>query len=71
MIRVTDDLLLCFLSEFSDLFDVEHFKKTLRSDVRIVSSLPSTHLMSRQTIENQIPWDVSPVWIRAKYFKQV
>ncbi|VVB17870.1 unnamed protein product [Arabis nemorensis] len=56
-------------SEFSDIFDVEHFKKTLRSDVRIVSSLPSTHLMSRQTIENQIPWDVSPVWIRAKFFK--
>lgn len=39
--------------------------------MRIVSSLPSTHLMSRQTIENQIPWDVSPVWIRAKFFKQV
>ncbi|CAN6814179.1 unnamed protein product [Brassica oleracea var. botrytis] len=58
-------------SEFSDVFDVEHFKKTLRSDVRVVSSLPSTHLMSRQTIENQIPWDVSPVWIRAKFFKQL
>ncbi|ESQ31569.1 hypothetical protein EUTSA_v10005492mg [Eutrema salsugineum] len=58
-------------SEFSDIFDVEHFKETLRSDVRIVSSLPSTHLMSRQTIENQIPWDVSPVWIRAKFFKQL
>ncbi|CAH8346421.1 unnamed protein product [Eruca vesicaria subsp. sativa] len=58
-------------SEFSDVFDVEHFKKTLKSDVRVVSSLPSTHLMSRQTIENQIPWDVSPVWIRAKFFKQL
>lgn len=68
-------IFFCFvwflLSEFSDVFDVEHFKKTLRSDVRVVSSLPSTHLMSRQTIENQIPWDVSPVWIRAKFFKQV
>jgi len=45
--------------------------KPCESDVRIVSSLPSTHLMSRQTLENQIPWDVSRVWIRAKYFKQV
>ncbi|XP_010550723.1 PREDICTED: uncharacterized protein At1g04910 isoform X2 [Tarenaya hassleriana] len=56
-------------SEFSDIFDVEHFKKTLRADVRVVSSLPSTHLMSRQTIENQIPRDVSPVWIRARFSK--
>ncbi|KAJ6410357.1 hypothetical protein OIU84_007163 [Salix udensis] len=42
-------------SEFSEIFDVEHFKRVLRADVRIVSSLPSTHLMSRQSIENQIP----------------
>ncbi|KAJ0231303.1 O-fucosyltransferase 37 [Hirschfeldia incana] len=46
-------------------------RKRLNQDVRVVSSLPSTHLMSRQTIENQIPWDVSPVWIRAKFFKQL
>ncbi|CAK7336670.1 unnamed protein product [Dovyalis caffra] len=54
-------------SEFSEIFDAEHFKRVLRADVRIVSSLPSTHLMSRQSIENQIPYDVSPYWIRARF----
>ncbi|KAG6747172.1 hypothetical protein POTOM_049553 [Populus tomentosa] len=54
-------------SEFSEIFNVEHFKRVLRADVRIVSSLPSTHLMSRQSIENQIPYDVSPYWIRARF----
>ncbi|KAG5230294.1 O-fucosyltransferase [Salix suchowensis] len=54
-------------SEFSEIFDVEHFKRVLRADVRIVSSLPSTHLMSRQSIENQIPYGVSPYWIRARF----
>ncbi|KAJ8752061.1 hypothetical protein K2173_001088 [Erythroxylum novogranatense] len=54
-------------SEFADIFDVEHFRRTLKSDVRIVSSLPSTHLMSRQTIESQIPRDISPLWLRTKY----
>ncbi|KAM7253970.1 hypothetical protein ACFE04_027982 [Oxalis oulophora] len=58
-------------SEFSDIFDVEHFKRTLKADVRIVSALPSTHLMSRQTIENKIPYNVSPFWIRARFFKQL
>ncbi|XP_011090093.1 uncharacterized protein At1g04910 [Sesamum indicum] len=58
-------------SEFSDIFDLEHFKKTLQADVRVVSSLPSTHLVSMQSIENQIPFHVSPVWIRARYFHQL
>ncbi|KAK3043293.1 hypothetical protein RJ639_002536 [Escallonia herrerae] len=58
-------------SEFSDIFDIEHFKKTLKADVRVVSSLPSTHLVSMQTIVNQIPFDVSPLWIRARFFKQL
>ncbi|XWS47830.1 hypothetical protein CRYUN_Cryun13aG0018700 [Craigia yunnanensis] len=58
-------------SEFPDLYDVEHFKKTLRADVRVVSSLPSTHLMAKQTIVTQIPYNVSPLWIRAKFFKQL
>ncbi|XP_065881219.1 O-fucosyltransferase 37-like isoform X2 [Euphorbia lathyris] len=48
-------------SEFSDIFNAEHFKRILRADVRIVSALPSTHLMSRQSVENQIPMDVSPL----------
>ncbi|KAJ8449599.1 hypothetical protein Cgig2_005621 [Carnegiea gigantea] len=58
-------------SEFSDIFDVEHFKKTLQADVRIVSSLPSTHLVSRQSIETQIPFDVSPNWIRTRFSRQL
>ncbi|GAV68234.1 O-FucT domain-containing protein, partial [Cephalotus follicularis] len=58
-------------SEFSDIFDVEHFKRTLQADVRVVSSLPSTHLMSRQTIENKLPYNVSPFWFRARFFKQL
>ncbi|KAI9384674.1 hypothetical protein POPTR_012G095166v4 [Populus trichocarpa] len=55
-------------SEFSEIFNAEHFKRVLRADVQIVSSLPSEHLMSKQSIENQIPYDVSPNWIRARWF---
>ncbi|XP_075504065.1 O-fucosyltransferase 37 [Primulina tabacum] len=58
-------------SEFSDIFDVEHFKKTLQADVRIVSSLPSTHLVPKQSIENQIPCHVSPMWIRARFLRRL
>lgn len=58
-------------SEFSDIFNVKHFKRTLEADVRIVSSLPSTHLKSRQSIENQLPYNISPFWIRARFFKQL
>ncbi|KAK4486139.1 hypothetical protein RD792_008807 [Penstemon davidsonii] len=58
-------------SEFSDIFDVEHFKKTLQADVRVVSSLPSTHLVPKQSIENQMPFHVSPMWIRARFLHQL
>ncbi|XP_065876362.1 O-fucosyltransferase 37 [Euphorbia lathyris] len=58
-------------SEFSDIFNAEHFKRILRADVRIVSALPSTHLMSRQSVENQIPMDVSPLWLRAKFSRKL
>lgn len=58
-------------SEFSDIFDVEHFKKTLQDDVRVVSSLPFTHLMNKHSIINQIPFNVSPRLLRAKFFKQI
>ncbi|XP_071728377.1 O-fucosyltransferase 37-like, partial [Rutidosis leptorrhynchoides] len=59
------------LSEFSEIFDVEHFKKTLKADIRVVSDLPSTHLVSSQSLENQIPHNVPPFWIRARYFKKL
>ena len=58
-------------SEFPDIYDVEHFKKTLRADIRVVRSLPATHLMVKHTIGAQIPYNVSPPWIRAKFFEQV
>ncbi|KAG5537145.1 hypothetical protein RHGRI_024546 [Rhododendron griersonianum] len=58
-------------SGFSDIFDVEHFIRTLQSDVRVVSSLPSTHLVSRQTVATQLPHHVHPLWIRARFLKQL
>ncbi|PON72196.1 O-fucosyltransferase [Trema orientale] len=58
-------------SEFSDIFDVEHFKKTLQADVRVVSTIPSTHLMSRQSIQSKIPRDITPQWIHSRFFNQL
>ncbi|WCJ18989.1 O-fucosyltransferase family protein [Euphorbia peplus] len=58
-------------SEFSDIFDLEHFKKVLAKDVRIVSSLPSTHIRTRPVEEKQTPLHVSPQWIRARYLKRL
>ncbi|RWR73814.1 O-fucosyltransferase family protein [Cinnamomum micranthum f. kanehirae] len=58
-------------SEFSDIFDLEHFKRTLANDVRIVSSLPSTHLRSRPVEEKRTPLHVSPEWIRSRYLKRL
>ncbi|CAA0806942.1 O-fucosyltransferase family protein [Striga hermonthica] len=58
-------------SEFADIFDLEHFRKTLQADVRIVSSLPATHLVSRQSVVDQIPYQVSPMWLRARFLHQL
>ncbi|KAL8092116.1 O-fucosyltransferase 20-like [Apium graveolens] len=58
-------------SEFSDIFDVEHFKSVLANDVRIISSLPSTHVMSRPVEEKHTPLHVSPQWIRARYLRRM
>ncbi|KAM0052251.1 putative GDP-fucose protein O-fucosyltransferase [Helianthus debilis subsp. tardiflorus] len=58
-------------SEFSDIFDVEHFKRTLADDVRVVSSLPSNHLMSRPVEEKHTPLHVSPQWIRSRYLRRM
>lgn len=58
-------------SEFADIFDLEHFKKVLAHDVRIVSSLPSTHLMSRPVEEKRTPLHASPRWIRERYQKRL
>nr|XP_043624362.1 O-fucosyltransferase 20-like [Erigeron canadensis] len=58
-------------SEFGDIFDVEYFKEALADDVRIISSLPSNHLMSRPVEEKHTPLHVSPQWIRARYLKRM
>ncbi|KAL2461299.1 O-fucosyltransferase family protein [Abeliophyllum distichum] len=58
-------------SEFSDIFDLDHFKNVLANDVRIVSSLPSTHLMTRHMEEKTTPLHASPKWIRSRYHKQL
>ncbi|KAL4584805.1 hypothetical protein LXL04_009415 [Taraxacum kok-saghyz] len=57
--------------EFSEIFDVEYFRKTLKADIRVVSSLPTTHLVSWQSLENQIPHNVQPFWIRARFLKKL
>lgn len=58
-------------SEFSDIFDLKHFKEVLADDVRIVSALPSTHRMTSPVEVNQIPLHASPNWIRSHYHKRV
>ncbi|KAJ7525126.1 hypothetical protein O6H91_17G037300 [Diphasiastrum complanatum] len=57
-------------SEFSDIFDVDHFKDTLKGDVRILSSLPSTHIMTRPVEEKRTPLHASPQWFRTHYLKR-
>ncbi|KAF3451149.1 hypothetical protein FNV43_RR07240 [Rhamnella rubrinervis] len=58
-------------SEFSDIFDLENFKKVLAHDVHIVSSLPSTHVMTRPVEEKRTPLHASPNWIRSRYLKRI
>ncbi|XP_074570889.1 O-fucosyltransferase 20-like [Curcuma longa] len=58
-------------SEFGDVFDLEHFKRVLADDVKVVSSLPSTHIMTRPVQEKQTPLQVSPDWIRSRYMKRL
>ncbi|XP_019186948.1 PREDICTED: uncharacterized protein At1g04910-like [Ipomoea nil] len=58
-------------SEFSDIFDLDHFKKVLADDVRIISSLPSTHVMTRPVEEKRTPLHASPQWIRSHYSKRL
>ncbi|CAH9085511.1 unnamed protein product [Cuscuta epithymum] len=58
-------------SEFSDIFDLDHFKRVLENDVRIISSLPSTHVMTRPVEEQHTPLHASPEWIRSHYSRRL
>ncbi|CAN6703075.1 unnamed protein product [Malus baccata var. baccata] len=58
-------------SEFSDIFDLKHFKEVLADDVRIVSALPSTHIMTRPVEEKRTPLHASPNWIRSHYHRRI
>ncbi|KAI5065271.1 hypothetical protein GOP47_0019966 [Adiantum capillus-veneris] len=58
-------------SEFSDIFDVDHFKKSLKDDVLVVSSLPSTHVMTRPVQERSTPLYATPQWFRRHYLKRL
>ncbi|KAI9116499.1 hypothetical protein K1719_012666 [Acacia pycnantha] len=57
-------------SEFGEIFDLEHFKRVLGDEVRVVSSLPSSHLMTRP-VEGKPPLHVTPTWIRSRYLKRL
>ncbi|KAI4323368.1 hypothetical protein L6164_022981 [Bauhinia variegata] len=57
-------------SEFADIFDLEHFKSVLTNDVRVVSALPSTHIMTRP-VEGSPPLHVTPSWIRSRYLRRL
>lgn len=59
-----------FCSEFADIFDLEHFKSVLVNDVRVVSALPSTHLMTRPVEGSPLP-HATPSWIRSHYLRRV
>lgn len=55
---------LCF-SEFSDIFDDQHFKMSLKDDVRVVSHLPVKYLRKRPlspVIEASI---IDEQWLRS------
>ncbi|KAK7405457.1 hypothetical protein VNO78_06770 [Psophocarpus tetragonolobus] len=56
-------------SEFADIFDLEHFKSVLANDVRVISALPSTHLMTRPVEGSPLP-HATPNWIRSHYLRR-
>ncbi|KAL1221844.1 O-fucosyltransferase 24 [Cardamine amara subsp. amara] len=57
-------------SEFSDIFDLEQFKSVLANDVKIVSLLPASKLMTRPSEDGSMAFNASPQWIRSHYLKR-
>ncbi|XP_006830094.2 uncharacterized protein At1g04910 isoform X1 [Amborella trichopoda] len=58
-------------SEFSDIFDEAHFKRTLRNHVRVVSSLPSNRLRIRPVADQLASSNVDDNWIKAHYLDPI
>ncbi|XP_078443313.1 O-fucosyltransferase 20-like [Wolffia australiana] len=58
-------------SEFADIFDVEHFKRVLADDVKVVSSLPTSHLTRRPVNQVPTPPHVTEQWIRSTYQRRL
>ncbi|KAF5195287.1 O-fucosyltransferase family protein, partial [Thalictrum thalictroides] len=50
--------------EFSDIFDVGHFKNILKDDVHVVSTLPASHLRRRPMSISSLPSEVDEGWIK-------
>ncbi|XP_026423689.1 O-fucosyltransferase 20-like [Papaver somniferum] len=57
-------------SEFSDIFDERNFKETLKEDVHILSSLPSTYI-SKRPVRAPIPSNVSEDMVRTLLTKEL
>ncbi|XP_006840183.2 uncharacterized protein At1g04910 isoform X1 [Amborella trichopoda] len=57
-------------SEFSDIFDAEHFKMSLRPHVPIVTSLPSSYPRLKP-YAHKIPRLLTPLWLRAKFINKL
>ncbi|XP_072953353.1 O-fucosyltransferase 24-like [Typha angustifolia] len=58
-------------SEFGDIFDVGHFKEKLRDDVKVVTSLPATHLMRRRVRAPVMPFNAGEDWVRSNYVEKL
>ncbi|OVA03430.1 GDP-fucose protein O-fucosyltransferase [Macleaya cordata] len=57
-------------SEFSDIFDDQHFKETLREDVHVLSTLPATHITKRPA-RASIPLHFDEDWVRTHLMEQI
>lgn len=57
------DKLTC--SDFKDIFDVEHFKDTLKDDIMTVDSLPPVYQKLKPYIRAPKSW----AKVRANYFR--
>ncbi|MQM10358.1 hypothetical protein Taro_043251 [Colocasia esculenta] len=58
-------------SEFSDIFDERRFKRTLADDVKVISTLPSSHLGKRPAKGVPMPFGAGEAWVRAQYMRKL